>query len=100
MPKDVCEDVSYNPNRFVDALIEKLNLKNDAALCRYLEVPPPVISKVRHHRLPVGGSLLIRIHEKSEISIRELRYMLGDRRGTQRLSNGPNKKGEQARAVA
>jgi hypothetical protein len=55
--------LQYNPNRLLDTLIENLRLKNDAALSRALEVAPPVISKIRHHRLPVGASLLIRMHE-------------------------------------
>jgi plasmid maintenance system antidote protein VapI len=60
----------------LDALIEKLQLKNDAALCRRLEVPPPVISKIRHRKLPVGPTLLIRMHEESGLSIRELKSYL------------------------
>jgi hypothetical protein len=51
----------------------KLGLKNDAALSRALEVAPPVISKIRHGRLPIGASLLIRAHEISDIAIRELK---------------------------
>jgi len=68
-------------------LIEKLHLKNDAALSRALEVAPPVISKIRHRRLPVGASLLIRMHEVSELSIRELRELMGDRREKFRISD-------------
>ncbi len=78
---------SYNPNHLLDVLIEKLNLKNDAALCRALEVAPPVISKIRHRSLPVGASMLIRMHEVSQMSVRELRDLMGDRRTKYRLSN-------------
>src|SRR5690349_5347991 len=76
--------LQYNPNRLLDTLIENLRLKNDAALSRALEVAPPVISKIRHHRLPVGASLLIRMHEVSDLSIRDLRYLMGDRMGDRR----------------
>ena len=48
---------------------------------------PPVISKIRHHRLPVGASLLIRMHEVSDLSIRDLRYLMGDRRNKFRISD-------------
>lgn len=82
---------SYDPNRLLDTLIEKLNLKNDAALSRALEVAPPVISKIRHRRLPVGASLLIRMHEVSGLSIRELRDLMGDRRTKYRLSDAQGK---------
>ncbi len=77
---------SYDPNRLLDTLLEKMNLKNDAALSRMLEVAPPVISKIRHRRLPIGASLLIRMHEVSDISIRELRNLMGDRREKFRMS--------------
>lgn len=65
-------------NDLLDALIKRLNLKNDAALCRALEVAPPMISKIRHKRLPVGASMLIRMHEVSGLSIKELRELMGD----------------------
>ena len=76
----------YDPNNLLDSLIEKLGLKNDAALSRALEVAPPVISKIRHRRLPVGASLLIRMHEVSDLSIKELRSLMGDRREKFRIS--------------
>lgn len=77
----------YDPNHLLDTLIKKMSLKNDAALSRALEVAPPVISKIRHHRLPVGASLLIRMHEVSDLSIKELRELMGDRRTKFRISD-------------
>jgi hypothetical protein len=65
-----------DPENLLDSLIQRLNLKNDAALCRALEVAPPVISKIRNRRLPVGASILIRMHEVSNLSIRELKGLL------------------------
>lgn len=65
-------------NNLLDALIETLRLKNDAALARSLEVAPPVLSKIRHGKLPVGASMLIRMHESSELPIKELRALMGD----------------------
>jgi hypothetical protein len=88
---------TYNPNHLLDILIGKLRLKNDAALSRILEVAPPVISKIRHHRLPVGASLLIRMHEVSDLSIRDLRDLMGDRRAKHRPSG---QAGKSARAAA
>jgi len=78
---------TYDPNNLLDSLLERMKLKNDAALSRALEVAPPVISKIRHRRLPVGASLLIRMHEVSELSIRDLRDLMGDRRSKQRVSS-------------
>ena len=59
---------AYDPNNLITSLIRKLKLKNDAALSRALEVEPPLISKIRHGRLPVGASMLIRMHEVSDLS--------------------------------
>lgn len=70
------DQTPYNPNYLLDELIAKLDLKNDAALSRVLEVAPPVISKIRHHTLPIGATILIRMHEVSDFSIRELKEML------------------------
>jgi len=84
---ELTSQVTYNPDNLLDSLIERLNLKNDAALSRALEVAPPVISKIRHRRLPVGASLLIRMHEVSDLTIRELRVLMGDRREKFRISD-------------
>ena len=77
----------YNPDNLLATIIGKLNLKNDAALSRALEVAPPVISKIRHRRLPVGASLLIRMHEVTDLSIKDLRELMGDRRNKYRISD-------------
>jgi plasmid maintenance system antidote protein VapI len=81
----------YDPDQLLAALLNKLNLKNDAALSRTLEVSPPVISKIRHRRLPVTASLLIRMHEVSALSIAELRHIMGDRRSKLRISDKHSK---------
>lgn len=77
---------TYNPNRLLDALLQNMRLKNDAALSRMLEVAPPIISKIRHYHLPVSASLLIRMHEATGVSIGDLRFLMGDRRNKYRLS--------------
>lgn len=83
---DLLNKDGYDPNNLLNVLIERMELKNDAALSRLLEVAPPVISKIRNRRMPVGASMLIRMHETSSISIRELRSLMGDRREKQRIS--------------
>jgi plasmid maintenance system antidote protein VapI len=88
---ELIDQTTYDPNRLLDALLEKMNLKNDAALSRMLEVAPPVISKIRHRRLPIGASLLIRMHETTGMSIRDLRDLMGDRRTKYRLSDAQGK---------
>lgn len=89
---------SYNPDHLLDNLIKKLKLKNDAALSRALEVAPPLISKIRHRRVPVGASLLIRMHEVSDMSVRELRDLMGDRRTKYRISDAQGKPASKEKA--
>lgn len=82
---------TFNPNHLLNTIVERMKLKNDAALSRLLHVAPPVVSKIRHARLPVGASLLIRMHEETNISIRELRELMGDRRKKYRISDAQGK---------
>lgn len=72
------QSVSLTPNRLFDTVIEQMNLKNDAALARVLGVSSSVISKIRRYKRPVGASLLIRLHEETELSIAALRKLLGE----------------------
>lgn len=74
-------DPNYDPAQLLDDVRETLNLKNDLALCLALEIGPSVISKVRNKKTPVTALLLVRMHEVSEVSIRDLRllmFKLGD----------------------
>lgn len=80
------QEYNYNPAKLLDALMTRLHFKNDAALCRALEIAPPLISKIRHRRVPIGGPMLIRMHEISGLSIEELRDYMGDRRAKFRIS--------------
>lgn len=73
---DVINQTPQTANALLDAVILKNQLKNDAALSRLLGVAPPVVSKVRHQRLPIGLSLLVRIHDKACINIDESRKIL------------------------
>jgi hypothetical protein len=77
--------MEFNPNNLLDTLRSKLDLKNDAALSRALAVSAPLVSKMRHRSLPVGASILIRMHEVSGLSIGELRELMGDRRKRVRM---------------
>lgn len=81
------DDFRYDPDTLLDVNIKRLHIKNDAALSRILEVAPPVISKIRHLKLPIGASLFIRMHEVTELSIKDLRGLMGDRREKFRISD-------------
>ena len=70
----------YNPNRLLDALLQRLRLRNDNALSRRLNVARSVLRRIREGHLPVCASLLLWMEEASGISVDELRSLLGDRR--------------------
>lgn len=66
--------IAVEPNKLMDVLLSKGNLKNDAALARKLEVASPVISKIRHGKLPVGATMRIKIHETFDMSFADISF--------------------------
>jgi len=64
------------PHRLLDTLMERKSLKTDAALAKMLGVTPPVVSKHRSGKLAIGANMLIRMHETTDIPIRELRALI------------------------
>ena len=72
--------IEYDPDNLLNEIKRKLRLKNDAALARILDVAPPIVSKIRKRRLAVGGIILIRMHEVTQLSIKDLRSLMGDNR--------------------
>ena len=66
-----------NVEALIDYLLSYMGLKNDAALAKILKVAPPVISKLRNNRLPLGASMLLRMHDATDLSIANLRKVAG-----------------------
>lgn len=52
----------YDPGRLLTALRANLERRSDKGLARSLEVPGPLIQKVRSGEIPVTPELLIREH--------------------------------------
>jgi hypothetical protein len=67
-----------NPPRLIERLRDMKQLRSDAQLCRVLQVPPPMISKIRTGRINISAGLLIRIHEVFQLPIPELRRMIAE----------------------
>ena len=61
----------------LDTILEQHNLKNDAALCRALEITPPTISKIRNGVQPLGFMLLVKLHEFTGMSTKEIKALAG-----------------------
>lgn len=70
----------YDPNQLLDTLIERLQLKNDAALSRVLDVARPIVTGIRRGTLGIGVWMLQRMAEVSDLSIADLRKLMGDQR--------------------
>jgi hypothetical protein len=63
-------------DRLFDEVMTSNNLKNDAALSYFLHVAPPVISKMRNGSLPLGDSMVLKLHELGGLSVRHIRKAL------------------------
>lgn len=61
----------------LDYLLGSLGLKNDAALSRALNVEPPVISKLRCGKLPLSSTMIISMHEVSDMPIADIKARAG-----------------------
>lgn len=68
--------LGYAANPLLDILIEQHFLKNDAALCRLLQVKPALISKIRHGKLRISGDMMIRIHEIFDMPISDMKIII------------------------
>jgi len=53
-------------------------VKNDAQFSRDLGVAPPAISAMRKGKLPVGPSIILRIHEVYGMPVKKIRSLLGE----------------------
>lgn len=61
----------------LDVVLQKHNLKNDAALCRAIQVTPPTICKIRSSAQPLGFMLLVKLHEFTGMSTKEIKALAG-----------------------
>lgn len=70
----------FDPNPFLDILVQKFKLKNDAELSHFLKVSASAISRLRSRHSPLTPGLLIRMHDATDMSITALRALMGDDR--------------------
>lgn len=71
------DNPAYTPAVLLDTMLERMGLKNDAALARTLELPPPVVSKIRHKQASVTAAILLRIHDVTRWPVNEIRALMG-----------------------
>ena len=64
-------------HKLLDHVLKVTGIKNDAVLSRKLEIAPPVLSKIRHGQLKLGASLILKIHELTDIPVKQIKEMAG-----------------------
>lgn len=64
-------------HHLLDVMIREFELKNDAALARFLQIFPAQVSKVRAGRLPVSADLILRIHDCTDWEIKRIKQLAG-----------------------
>jgi hypothetical protein len=82
---DASAEDSYDPGLLLNALLDRLQLKEDAELAKKLKMDKALLGKIRDRQLQISGSILMLIQEATGIAVPELRQMLKDRRTTSRM---------------
>ena len=63
-----------NVPKLLDALRDRFQIKNDAALARALNISPPQICKLRGGAT-MGPSVILSIHERLGVPVKEIREL-------------------------
>ncbi|MGV3743524.1 MAG: hypothetical protein ACO1NO_14565 [Burkholderiaceae bacterium] len=79
----------YNPNHFLNTLMQELHIHGDQALSKRLKISLKIIKNIRAGHYPIAASLLLCIEEVTGIAVSELRRWMGDRRMKCRLIHRP-----------
>lgn len=75
--------MSTPANKVFNHVMAKLSLKNDVALSGVIGISTPTISKIRHGNQKMSDGVLLKMHEKTGISIAELRAKLAGESGAE-----------------
>jgi hypothetical protein len=83
MKNTKCTELSatqYLPEVLFERLCARLGVSSYSALGRAVGLSPSVVSKVRNRRLAISSEILLKIHDATDIPLRELRRWMGDTR--------------------
>lgn len=75
-------NVPIPKHALLDYLISAFKLKNNAELAKALGVTEGAISKIRHGVYKVNADFILRVYDKTDMSIEEIRTMIGDQDGS------------------
>ena len=70
----------YLPEALFEHLYARLGVKSYTALGLAIGLSPSVVSKVRNRKVAISSEILLKIHEATDIPVRELRRWMGDTR--------------------
>ncbi|MEY3694615.1 MAG: hypothetical protein RL083_440 [Pseudomonadota bacterium] len=79
-PENQSQLLHYAPEAFLYRLCERLGARSLSALGRVVGLSPSVLSKVKRRRLAISSEILLKIHDSTDIPVRELRRWMGDMR--------------------
>lgn len=80
VPSLLFELESYNPEPLLDAISQAISVRSDNALAKALGITQGAMSKIRNKHKPVSAEVLLRMHDISGLSIRQMRNLMGDNR--------------------
>ena len=69
--------IKYDPNGLLDQVKTLNHLGSDAELAAFLQVAPPVIGKIRHLKMRVGDSMILRCIEYAGMTAPQVRAYIG-----------------------
>jgi len=78
MPKLQKDFPNDRSGELFNFLLEKFKLSNDKQLSDKIGLSRPVISTVRTGKHPITGASLVQIHERTGVSIKRMRELIGD----------------------
>ncbi|HYD58938.1 MAG TPA: hypothetical protein VEC35_01190 [Noviherbaspirillum sp.] len=68
---------AYTPENLLDVLAARLKVPNDAQLSKALRIDPAMVSKLRSKKAELSAALMVRMHDVSGMTIREIRELAG-----------------------
>lgn len=80
VPSPLYKLESYDPEPLLDAISQAISVKSDNALAKALGITQGAMSKIRNKHKPVSAEVLLRMHDISGLSIRQMRNLMGDNR--------------------
>jgi plasmid maintenance system antidote protein VapI len=62
-------------NALIDYLLERFTLGTDSELARLMKLQPPTISKMRHGKMSLTPSFILKVHDTFDIPVKEIKQI-------------------------